>query len=716
MGVKGLQWFVENACPNACVEVDLKEVAEQIKCSKAGQTPTLVVDAMACLRHWYTPDAWVHGGQWREYLQKLKQFIEAFSAGGIRLVFFFDGVVELKKRQEWVRRRLHNNKEISKIFQFIKANGQQPGRAMFFIPSGLATFTRFALKSLGQDVVCSLQEADYEIASYALENNCMGILGLDSDYLIYSTAPYYSISKLQLSRLLTVMFSREHICHSLHLKMHDLPLLACLLGNDVVPEGVFEGFRRKCLSLYQPKQQSSTQKTGVISAVAQFISDIPRCGEEYRYLEKALPPGSDKNILEKGLESYLLLDQQSPWLYHRHSDSLAVPDNHRQGCVESDIFQTAREQHVRAEGFMVYNVLSAGEVECSNTLEDESDTELPGQAVVYLPARQHIYAVLLGTGQGMSASYPSVKEWFVYPGNLLKEAELVQAVPLNLSGGTPNLRTLWLSEGPETNKLRYHTFLACFNIQDLAEELQNLEASTLGVCCLLIYLALQVHSLSMEDFDAFLAQALTIREKSARQLAGIQLASVDSRAVQLGSLFVRGLTTLIAANSACGFPFKMADFMPWEVFDGKLFHQKYQQSHKGCTTKELVEGNEDIHTLFLKLKSVLNNACSMKNRPIQSNRRGSTFSAEAPVRQGRDGANQRGRGSHFQRGPKMYAASAYHDQSTGHQQRGHQAHSFRPQSPYSGRGYRQGFSTHNRSGDHFSPRWPGYQSPHPGWQ
>ncbi|KAJ6664639.1 hypothetical protein lerEdw1_006212 [Lerista edwardsae] len=69
------------------------------------------------------------------------------------------------------------------------------------------------------------------------------------------------------------------------------------------------------------------------------------------------------------------------------------------------------------------------------------------------------------------------------------------------------------------------------------------------------------------------------------------LSQIDSRAVQLGSLFIRGLSTLIMANSACGFPFKMNDLMPWYLFDGNLFQEKYQQSHRGCRMQELLEGN-----------------------------------------------------------------------------------------------------------------------------
>lgn len=63
----------------------------------------LVVDGMACLRHWYTSKDWLCGGQWREYMGVLKSWVETFTTAGIRLVFFFDGVVKEQKRPEWVR-------------------------------------------------------------------------------------------------------------------------------------------------------------------------------------------------------------------------------------------------------------------------------------------------------------------------------------------------------------------------------------------------------------------------------------------------------------------------------------------------------------------------------------------------------------------------------------------------------------------------------------
>lgn len=55
---------------------------------------------------------------------------------------------------------------------------------------------------------------------------------------------------------------------------------------------------------------------------------------------------------------------------------------------------------MQAESYLVYNILSSGEVECSNSLEDELDQALPSQAFVYRPVRQRVYSLLLGGGGG----------------------------------------------------------------------------------------------------------------------------------------------------------------------------------------------------------------------------------------------------------------------------------------------------------------------------
>ncbi|XP_032299287.1 constitutive coactivator of peroxisome proliferator-activated receptor gamma isoform X3 [Coturnix japonica] len=624
MGIKGLQGFVARVCPDACRMVDLKEMAEKHRIDHPDVLPVIVVDAMSCVRHWYTPESWVCGGQWREYLTVLEDFIDTFKAAGIELVFFFDGVVEEKKRDEWIKRRQQNNKEIADLFQFIKTHRKQPGRGMFVLPSALPTFTRFALKSLGQKTVCTLQEADFEVAAYALEHNCMGILGQDSDYLIYNTSPYFSIEKLCLDRLVTVMYSREDVCRALGLSMKHLPLFACLLGNDVVPENLLEGFWRKCLVTCPSRNRNYSRRISIILAVANYISKMPCSYSSLKHLEDILPLGSDKTLLHRGMESYLLPGQQSPWIPPDARNSKIFSDQEESAmCRDMEIFQLAKEHHIQSENHVIFNILSNGVVECSNSLEDDCDTEIPGQSLIYRPARQHIYSVLLESEK--DGTCPLVKEWVVYCGNPLQQPELIQPIQPSIPGGTPNLKTLWFAKGPDVEKQRYSTFLACFHLQDAMEELQALEAPVAAFCCLVTYLMLQ-------------------------------LLQVDPRAVHLGAVLVRGLTTLLMANSACGFPFSMDDLMPWKVFDGKLFQEKYQKSHRSCSMEELLEGNESLYTPFQNLKSLICKVCALKKRTIQSRPRGNGFIA---------GTHQREPNPRFQQTHRSSFVSPYHNQMRG---------------------------------------------------
>ncbi|XP_055472113.1 constitutive coactivator of peroxisome proliferator-activated receptor gamma isoform X3 [Psammomys obesus] len=647
MGVRGLQGFVGSTCPHICTVVNIPELARQHRNKYPECTPTIVVDAMCCLRYWYTPESWVCGGQWREYFSALRDFVTAFTSAGIKLVFFFDGMVEPGKRDEWVKRRLKNNREISKIFHHIKSKRDQPGRNMFFIPSGLAIFTRFALKTLGQETFCSLREADYEVASYGLQHNCLGILGEDTDYLIYDTCPYFSIGDLCLESLETIMLCREKLCESLSLHVADLPLLACLLGNDITPEGMFESFRYKCLSSYASVKENIGKKGNIILAVSDYISKVLHLHQGEKKIEEMLPLGTNKLLFYKGVTSYLLPGQKSPWLIQKPkgmTDKQVVslnpaskqevpmcidseckqevhvcanpestqevpmcmdPESNQEASMSTDpeskqevpmctdpeskqevfiyafpefkqklpsetdsefdlealmytqseikqedamdmepevkqvtmisnseILKVARMQHVHSESYLVYNIMSSGEIECSNTLEDELDQALPSQAFIYRPVRQRVYSLLLGDWKDGASIGPVVKEWFVYPGNSLKHPDLVRPLQMTVEGGTPSLEVLWLSQEPEAQAQRLDTLLACFNLSSSREELQAVESPLRALCCLLIYLFVQVDTLSLEDLHAFIAQALCLQGKSASQLMNLQEA--DSMSMTSG--------------------------------------------------------------------------------------------------------------------------------------------------------------------------------------
>ncbi|XP_061566849.1 constitutive coactivator of peroxisome proliferator-activated receptor gamma [Cololabis saira] len=578
---------------------------------------------MACLRHWYSCQDWVCGGQWKEYVDGLKSWVEAFTSAGIKLVFFFDGVVEEKKRQEWVKRRLRVNKDVSKLFSHIKQYGEQPGKQLFCLPSGLATFTPFALKSLGQQVFCSVREADYEISSYARQHDCMGILGQDSDFLIYDSVPYLSVAKLRINSLTTVMYDRQRLCRTIGLSVTQLPLLACLLGNDVVAEEQMWLIRDNAMVTYRknnPAPCYGAPQGQVVLAVAQFVSSLySRDDEDTQLVPQSLNvSAADKELLENGICSYLLPGDKGFELVSSPPSASAFEKH-----VHPEILKACREKHVAAEGFMVYSVVCAGVTECSNSLEDEEDTELLPQAIVYKTCRQRVYGLLLLLGQdGRTEDFPAVKEWFVFPGNPLKEPDMVHPVPVTLPCDQPSLDLLWFHGGPEVSGFRLAAFLSIFDCQEYSELCGAIEDSLLAALCLVTHIVLQVQTLSQEDVDAYLSQAVCLRLKSSQELQQIELPLLSSRAVQLGSLYVRGLGHVLGANTASGCPLPSLALMPWHCFDGRLFHSKYLLAHSGEEKTELLGNDESCLSLFHQLKEKLVETCGRKGRVLRSRPKG----------------------------------------------------------------------------------------------
>lgn len=77
--------------------------------------------------------------------------------------------------------------------------------------------------------------------------------------------------------------------------------------------------------------------------------------------------------------------------------------------------QLAKEQHIQSENYVVFNILCNGVIECSNSLEDDRDTEIPGQALIFRPVRQHVYSVLLEPGKGKcEATYTITQVYFKF--------------------------------------------------------------------------------------------------------------------------------------------------------------------------------------------------------------------------------------------------------------------------------------------------------------
>ncbi len=68
---------------------------------------------------------------------------------------------------------------------------------------------------------------------------------------IFLSAPYLSVAKLRIDSLTTVLYDRQTLCRTIGLAVTQLPLLACLLGNDVVSEDQMQHIRNDAMATYR---------------------------------------------------------------------------------------------------------------------------------------------------------------------------------------------------------------------------------------------------------------------------------------------------------------------------------------------------------------------------------------------------------------------------------------------------------------------------------
>ena len=108
MGIPGVESYIERRCRGtAFYPVDIAEMAAKRKRrrdSPSETNPILVVDLMSCLKKFYVDVAALDvicGGQNKEWLDFLSQFVARFRSLGIDLVFVNDGPTQTSKRETW---------------------------------------------------------------------------------------------------------------------------------------------------------------------------------------------------------------------------------------------------------------------------------------------------------------------------------------------------------------------------------------------------------------------------------------------------------------------------------------------------------------------------------------------------------------------------------------------------------------------------------------
>ncbi|XP_033638411.1 constitutive coactivator of peroxisome proliferator-activated receptor gamma-like [Asterias rubens] len=627
MGVGGLQSYVERWCPGGLIDVDLKALAKEFQKCK-GKTPVLVVDAMGLYCKLYTPFMpWVFGGQWAEFIEEVRCLLDTFKRAEINLVFIFDGVVEKAKYPVWIERRNDEREKMSKMFKFIREteNARHPGPNFYHAPPGLGRYLRVALKTLGATVYNSLIDGDAAVFDYYKKTGAFGVLGQDSDFLIYDIQNYFSLNTLRFKRNLEVkMYDRLRLCDELGLHPVHLTLVACLMGNDLIPQKELLPFH--CEITNTPVEQGRTPRySDLVPALAKYLS-----GWNIRVLTPEV-------IVE--LEKHVFREQPSMWGLMDHvvrRYTCTVVEEELQCLIDPELFKVLREKHVKCELWTsVLKVLATHSLMISTNIEDYNNEIMPTCGLVYKPLRKRVFGLLLGVGvqvhrdevAGPKAVEPlgrsksslvvgvnAVKEWCPSTHHCMAlEPEIVEAEPLDMPGGTPTMEDLWLA--PNMGPLKLHAFLTCMHCQMEPGLVSSLPPHYLPICLVLHYLLNEAtpRFLQESDVDAFLAQVVYSPRDHA-VFKSLKVPRVDPRGVQLATLFVNGIGMIEKTNSACNFPLKVSNILPWRLFDGKLFQVKYLMSQEGKTIQELCDGNESSVQEVMKMKECIYSKSSSAQR------------------------------------------------------------------------------------------------------
>lgn len=610
MGVRGLQSFIETYCSEACKDVSIKQLADDHR-SHTGSNPVIVVDGMSLLNRLYNSSSleWIYGGQWLQFFVELERFIACFKSIGVELIFFFDGTICASKREEWIRRRLQKSNEVATIFSTLKVNNKEPDKKYFQLPTSMGLLARFAVKELGCNVYQTDREADDVIAEYAMEHNeVFAILSQDSDFIIYNTKTYLSLSHLNLETLQTIHYDRKFFAEQyLNLYVEQLPLFACLAGNDIISCDKLREFHlRVCKSRRIHMSTIAGNLSNVIRG-ERWTGDFNN-GQEINLISLAVFGNfSYSNLIHECLKSYML-GSNSP------TPRVCI-------AVDPSLERAVYERHLNCfNSPYIFNLLCNLEYESSEVLEDAS--RLPS-ALVYREIRQRCYGVLfnyfLKSNYQVDQTYTKhgdnivIKEWCAYKGNLMQQPELIKPLPLDMNsvskdeiGQIPRIEELWFNCS-EIQKLWF--FWRILQIPMEFNQLAALPKERIVLVCILNYLigGLQIGPILQPlEVAVFVAQALW--RKSSEQLKQLMPPPVDAVAVNLSTLFMRGVTAAMMVLNVCDSPFPMMYAMPWRFYDGKLFHHLYNEVKHRPNIRELCGNqNETIMDFYNLLPVVTNN-------------------------------------------------------------------------------------------------------------
>ncbi|XP_014258778.1 constitutive coactivator of peroxisome proliferator-activated receptor gamma-like [Cimex lectularius] len=593
MGVRRLQTFMERTA-DCCYDVDIKEMINSYLREGRGK-PVVVIDIYSCIYFIFEDVAWLSGGQSKEMAYLLERFYKSFTDLGAELVIFIDGCLEPSKVDTWKLRRHEEVKNIQYIFDQLDIN---PYRFPEDCKKSRVNMMVKLLTGPNIEAYYSTEECDLEIARYAKLNNCFAILAQDTDFVIYEGARHYWSGKhLNLRRMTTKEYSRQNLARCLQLSTQDLPLLASLIGNDIISEKLLLPFHRSMGDLWQQRSNSINYRNNffnVASCIRHYKSKSSDINQMLPIIaERVFGVKDYSDLLLRSLNSYDVL-------LIRQDDDIDT----RYGKNWTEIQKLIKKLHKTSKiDSSIYMVITRGIFTSCSLLEDYTRNFFPPALQILKKLRQRIYGILLQEKPLPDNGVHYVKELVVCGLTSVEDYIPVPAImPSVPHSGLIKLMTL---NDKDTTKEKFNLFCSALHVNSSLLELE--EKHLILPTGVLKYL-LTEGGMVLEDWEviALVVAMVLLDSYSIKQINRIQEFPIDIRCINLYTIVAKGFYFGTFLNSVCGHPLSYEMCNPVRYHDGKLFHKKYKEAIETRDIEVLCEKKKNAVVTCKKILSFLN--------------------------------------------------------------------------------------------------------------
>lgn len=237
--------------PNGTFQIDIREEIRKYNASSEPNLPppVIVVDLMCLVRPFIRLDTagLICGGRFNEMSRHMDAFFGELKSLGVELNFFCDGPVRTISPDKWCEKRDLYYRKMVKLFDGVD-NGQELGTLQGFGDRPfhyVCTLKESAMKH-GQFHWAIARECDQEMAAFANKSQALAIMTDDSDMLIYEGPwRFWCVGKLNVKNFTLIEYDRVALRAFLGLSPAQMPLLATLVGNDLVDTDALRNFHRR---------------------------------------------------------------------------------------------------------------------------------------------------------------------------------------------------------------------------------------------------------------------------------------------------------------------------------------------------------------------------------------------------------------------------------------------------------------------------------------